>query len=122
MGVINFAGGRGGRPETNPGEPCRPDKLESAVRRFAKTINVPVLWVYSENDRYFSPRHVQDMYQAFKDAGATGRLVMEPPFGKNGHKLFPSKGGETFAQLTSNFNFFILIFTAINCSYSKLTY
>jgi len=27
-----------------------------------------------------------------------------------------------FAQLTSNFNFFILIFAAINCSYSKLTY
>jgi len=29
---------------------------------------------------------------------------------------------ESFAQLTSNFNFLILIFTAINCSYSKLTY
>jgi dienelactone hydrolase len=55
IGVINFAGGRGGRANTNPGEPCFPGKLE--------------------------------------DAGATGRLVIVPPFGNNGHKLFPSKGG-----------------------------
>jgi dienelactone hydrolase len=93
IGVINFAGGRGGRADRNPGEPCRPEKLEDAIKRFAKTIRVPVLWFYAENDEYFSPHHVREWYQAFRDAGATGRLVIVPPFGKNGHKLFPSKGG-----------------------------
>jgi dienelactone hydrolase len=93
IGVINFAGRRGGRANTNPGEPCFPGKLEDAIKRFAKTIRVPVLWVYAENDKFFNPKHVKDWYQAFKDAGATGRLVIVPPFGNNGHKLFPSKGG-----------------------------
>jgi dienelactone hydrolase len=93
IGVVNFAGGRGGRADTNPGEPCCPERLGDAIRRFAKTIRVPVLWVYAENDKFFNPKHVQGWYQAFKDAGATGRLVIMPPFGNNGHKLFPSKGG-----------------------------
>jgi dienelactone hydrolase len=93
VGVISFAGGRGGRADTNPGEPCCPEKLRDAIKRFAKTIKVPVLWVYTENDKFFNPKHVRDWYQTFQDAGATGRLVMLPPFGNNGHKLFPSKAG-----------------------------
>jgi dienelactone hydrolase len=93
IGVINFAGGRGGRPNTNPGDPCCPEKLEDAIKKFAKTITVPVLWIYAQNDKFFNPKHVQEWYQAFKAAGAKGQLVMEPQFGNNGHMLFPSKGG-----------------------------
>jgi dienelactone hydrolase len=92
VGVVNFAGGRGGRLES-PGEPCCSERLVDAIREFSKTIKVTVLWFYTENDKFFNPRHAQNMYQAFINAGASGKLVMVPPFGMNGHKLFPSKDG-----------------------------
>jgi dienelactone hydrolase len=50
VGVISFAGGRGGQPATNPGDPSCPEVLENAIARYAKTISVPVLWIYAEND------------------------------------------------------------------------
>jgi hypothetical protein len=53
--------------------------------------------------------NVDEMYFHFRIDGGD-RMAM------------PHLYGESFAQLTSNFNFLILIFTAINCSYSKLTY
>jgi dienelactone hydrolase len=93
VGVINFAGGRGGQPETHPGEPCYPERLKDAIKKFAKTTTIPVLWVYSENDQFFNPKHVHDFFQVYKDTGAQGRLILEPPFGKDGHMLFPSKEG-----------------------------
>jgi hypothetical protein len=33
------------------------------------------------------------MCAAFQEAGAKGRLVIQPPFGNNGHALFTSKSG-----------------------------
>lgn len=93
VAVVNFSGGRGGRPETNPGEPCDAENMRRAISRFAQTIRVPVLWHYAENDRYFSPRHVSRWFGAFREAGAPGTLVMQPPFGRDGHNLFVSKAG-----------------------------
>jgi dienelactone hydrolase len=93
IGVVNFAGGRGGQPDAHPGEPCYPEKLIDAIKKFSKTIKVPVLWVYSENDHFFNTKHVNGFFQAYRDSGAKGRLVLEPPFGKDGHMLFPSREG-----------------------------
>ncbi len=93
VAVITFSGGRGGRPESHPGEPCDAENLKSAISRFAQTIRVPVLWHYAENDRYFSPDHVRNWFRAFEAAGAPGTLVMQPPFGRDGHDLFSSADG-----------------------------
>jgi dienelactone hydrolase len=93
IGVVNFSGGRGGRPQTSPGEPCSPDRMADTVGRFAKTTNVPVLWHYAENDKYFAPAHVTSWFTAFQQAGGRGRLVMQPPFGMDGHFIFPSSKG-----------------------------
>ncbi len=81
IGVVNFSGGHGGSPETHPGIPCAPERLVETIRKFAKTIKIPVLWHYAENDLFFGPRVVKEMFAAFQEAGAKGRLVIQPPFG-----------------------------------------
>ena len=93
IGVVNFAGGRGGRPDTNPGEPCVPSRMATTIETYAKTIKVPVLWHYAENDKYIGPQYAKEWFAAFQKAGARGRLVIQPPFGKDGHRIFTSKDG-----------------------------
>ena len=93
IGVVNFSGGRGGRPYTNPGDPCVADNMTEAIGKLARTIKVPVLWHYSENDQFFAPRHVKAWFKAFEDAGASGRLVMQPAFQWDGHAIFGAKRG-----------------------------
>ncbi len=105
VGVVNFSGGRGGRPHTNPGEPCVPENMSAAIGKFAATIRVPVLWHYAENDQYFAPHHVRAWFKAFEDAGARGKLVMQPPFGWDGHGLFAARGG--LAIWTAEFDRFM---------------
>jgi dienelactone hydrolase len=106
VAVVNFSGGRGGRPDSSPGEPCGADNMKSAIARFAQTIRVPVLWHYAENDRYFSPAHVREWFGAFEAAGAPGTLVMQPPFGRDGHSLFSAAAGRPI--WTAAFDVFML--------------
>jgi dienelactone hydrolase len=93
IGVVNFAGGQGGSTDPQTGTPCAPERLVETIRKFAKTIKIPVLWHYAENDLFFGPRVVRDMFAAFQEAGGKGRLVIQPPFGKDGHALFSSGSG-----------------------------
>jgi len=93
IGVVNFSGGRGGDPGKRPGEPCSPERMADTIGKFAHTIKVPVLWHYAENDKFFGPQYVRKWFQAFEDAGGKGRLVIQPPFGKDGHSLFGSELG-----------------------------
>jgi dienelactone hydrolase len=88
VAVVNFSGGRGGRPATHPGAPCEPELMADAIGHFAATTRVPVLWHYVENDQYFAPDVVRTWFGAFQGAGGHGELVMEPPFGQNGHGMF----------------------------------
>jgi len=90
VGVVNFSGGSGGDPVRHPGEPCRPDRLQQAYAAWGARTGVPVLWHYAENDQFFSPAHVREWFEGFVRAGGEGRLVMQPPFGTDGHGLFPS--------------------------------
>lgn len=93
VAVVNFSGGRGGRPYTHPGDPCVATNMTEAIAKLARTIKVPVLWHYSENDQFFAPRHVKAWFQAFRDAGAPGKLVMQPPFQWDGHGIFGAERG-----------------------------
>jgi dienelactone hydrolase len=106
VAVVNFSGGRGGRPDTHPGEPCDAENMKRAISRYAQTIRVPVLWHYAENDRYFSAAHVRNWFHAFEAEGATGTLVMQPPFGRDGHNIFVAAAGRPI--WTSAFDVFML--------------
>ena len=87
LGVINFAGGRGARGQ------CSPRQLSRAMEKFGRTTKVTTWWLYSQNDGFFSPACVKEMHDAFQKAGGKVKLVMLPPFGKDGHYFLPNERG-----------------------------
>ena len=91
VAVVNFSGGRGGNPVKHPGMPCGPEKMADAMGHFASTTKVPVLWHYVQNDMFFAPEVVATWFAAFQAAGGQGQLIVEPPFGRNGHGMFSVK-------------------------------
>lgn len=84
--VVNFSGGRGGNGFD--GVPCRPDLMAQTMSKYAKTMRVPMLWLYVENDKYFGPAVAKSWFSAFEAAGGKGTFVMNPPYGNDGHLLF----------------------------------
>lgn len=93
VAVLNFAGGRGGNPETRPGTPCDGDQLERIFGELGARTKVPVLFHYAENDLYFDAAHSKRWYDAFTAAGGKGEYVLQPPFGRNGHSIFMAASG-----------------------------
>lgn len=85
---INFAGGGGGNPETQPQRPCSTPQLERLFREFGRTARVPMLWLYTENDQYFGPEYPRAWFAAFREAGGQAEFHQFPPHGDDGHSLF----------------------------------
>ena len=87
VAAINIAGGHGGNPETRPGNPCQAYLLENTFAAWGKTATAPMLWMYSENDKYFNPKNARAWFDAFTKAGAKAEFKLMPPFGDDGHAL-----------------------------------
>ncbi len=85
---INFAGGGGGNPRTQPQRPCAPHALERMFGDYGKTARIPMLWIYTENDMYFGAELPRQWHAAFVAAGGRAQLVQFPPQGDDGHLLF----------------------------------
>ncbi len=85
---INFAGGGGGRPETNPGDPCSPQEMKRLFAEYGKTARIPTLWFYSGNDEYFGPKLPREWFNAYRDTGGTGQFVLLPSLAGGGHGSF----------------------------------
>ena len=88
VAAINFAGGGGGNPKTQPQRPCAPQSMERLFAQYGKTARLPTLWLYTENDQYFGPEYPRQWFKAYKDAGGTGEFVQFGPYGEDGHSLF----------------------------------
>ena len=86
-GVINFAGGRGGRSYGVANRNCAPDRLIRAATTYGRTTRVPTLWLYAENDSFFAPDLSQRMADAFGAAGGPVDYRLLPPIGEEGHGL-----------------------------------
>jgi dienelactone hydrolase len=86
--AINFAGGGGGNPKTQPQQPCAPQQLERMFRVYGKTAKVPMLWIYAENDMYFGAKLPKEWFDAYAGEGAPAQFVQFPPHGEDGHSLF----------------------------------
>jgi dienelactone hydrolase len=84
VAVVNFAGGRG---SLSADDVCKPDELVEAYSDFGKTVRVPSLWIYSQNDHFFGPDLARRMFAAFKSSGAPGELLIAPPYQRDGHNL-----------------------------------
>lgn len=86
--AINFGGGGGGDPKTQPQQPCEPKQLEYMFRTHGRTARVPMLWLYAENDMFFGPRYPREWFEAYVGQGAPAQFIQYPPQGEDGHSLF----------------------------------
>lgn len=94
MAVLAFSSGRGGNPDTRPGEPCASAELAELFAAIAPKLTVPVLWFYAKNDEYIGPRVQQLWFDSFRKGGGKGELFVAPPFPeRRGHGVFPSPKG-----------------------------
>jgi dienelactone hydrolase len=89
LAVLNFAGGRG---SDAPDSVCTEARLVDAYAGFGRTVRIPTLWLYAENDHFFGPKLARRFFAAFTGAGGTGTFVALPSFGKDGHQLFHDDG------------------------------
>jgi dienelactone hydrolase len=87
IAAINVAGGHGGNPETRPGDPCQAYLLENTFGAWGKTATAPMLWLYTENDKYFSPKNSRAWFDAYTKAGAKAEYKLMPAFGDDGHAM-----------------------------------
>jgi dienelactone hydrolase len=97
---ISFAGGRG---SPTPDKVCNPAELINAFRAFGDKSRVPMLWVYAQNDHFFSPQVAAEFYQAFTGAGGKAQFVRANPFGSDGHGLFSSAGIPVWTPMVDAF-------------------
>ncbi len=102
VAAINFAGGGGGNPETHPGDPCSASISTATFGGYGRNTRVPTLWIYTENDLYFGPRHAEAWFAAFRANGGNGEFMLLPPFGDNGHRLFV-RGFDIWAPIVRHF-------------------
>jgi len=82
VAILDFAGGRG---SDAPDHVCSADRLADDFGVFGQTARIPALWVYAENDHFFSPALAQRFFQAYTAGGAPAQLKMLPPVGADGH-------------------------------------
>ena len=87
--AISFAGGRGGDGHEHN---CDLGGLIDAFHDFGKSAHkhgdLPMLWIYSENDHWFTPAMAQQFDAAYKKGGGVDQFVMAPPDGEDGHHLY----------------------------------
>jgi dienelactone hydrolase len=97
---ISFAGGRGSPAKD---QVCNSADLVEAFGRFGKTSRVPMLWVYAQNDHFFSPQLAVEFYRAFTAAGGSAQFVSAGPFGTDGHRLFSEVGSPLWMPMVDAF-------------------
>ncbi len=87
--AINFAGGRGGDGHEHN---CDLHGLVDAFGDFGKGAkkhgNVPMLWIYAENDHWFTPAMARQFEAAYDKGGGTEQFVLAPPDRDEGHHLY----------------------------------
>ena len=88
VAVLGFAAGRGGNPDFRPGVPCAVEPVARLLESVGKTVKVPVLLHYAENDQYFNAATSKLWYQRFAAGGAPAEYVLQPAFGRDGHYIF----------------------------------
>jgi len=93
VAVLAFAAGRGGNPRRNPGVPCAVEPLARVFDEMGKSIRVPVLFHYAENDRFFNAETSRLWFERFTAGGGRAEYVLQPAFGTDGHYIFSDSRG-----------------------------
>lgn len=82
-GVINFAGGWTSQRCDEDGRGFNQVTFAAAGGR----TRVPMLWLYAEEDSYYSAGSIRRYHQAFAQGGGIATLQLFPGFGSDGHRL-----------------------------------
>jgi len=99
-GVVNFAGGRGGKQGGIANNNCAPDRLVAAAGALGKRTKVPTLWLYTTNDQFFAPELSRRMYEAYTQSGGPAVYHLLPAIGADGHRLINLQNGVPLWQDT----------------------
>lgn len=87
--AISFAGGRGGDGHENN---CNLGGAVDAFRIFGKDAHkhgdLPMLWIYAQNDHWFPPQMAQKFEAAYTKSGAAVQFEMVPADGEDGHGFY----------------------------------
>ena len=81
--VINFAGGWTSQRCDEGGRGFNEATFASAGQR----ARIPMLWLYAEEDRYYSGEWIRRYHEAFAQAGGVVAFHLFPAFGSDGHRL-----------------------------------
>jgi len=82
-GVINFAGGWTSQRCDDGGRSFNQTTFASAGGR----TRIPMLWLYAEEDGYYSATWIRRYHEAFVRAGGVVTFQLFPAFGADGHRL-----------------------------------
>ncbi len=91
--IIAFAPGRGGRANDFPNQVCAQRTLISAAAEFGNGARMPVVWLVSANDTYFSPELSRQLADAFRTGGGKVDFRVLAAYGGEGHWLAETDGG-----------------------------
>lgn len=87
--AINFAGGRGSDGHEHN---CDLNGLVDAYKDFGKSAHkhgdLPMLWIYSENDHWFTPAMARQFEAAYAKGGGGEQFVLAPADRDEGHHLY----------------------------------
>jgi dienelactone hydrolase len=83
--VINFSGGLGGRSYGWPNRTCAPERLIETAAVFGASGHIPTLWLYAQNDSYFSPTLSKAMAESYRRAGGRVDYHLLPASEDDGH-------------------------------------
>jgi dienelactone hydrolase len=95
--IIAIAPGRGGQPNGIPNQICAPHTLVSAAGEFGHGARIPVTWLVSANDGYFSPEFSKKLSDAFRSSGGKVDFRMLPAYASEGHWMIETERGVAMA-------------------------
>lgn len=87
-GLVNFAGGL--RQTSCSGWELN---LAKAAANFAKDTSIPSLWLYGDNDSFFTKQTYSEMFTRYSKVNPNAQLVEFGVFGEDAHGLFTHKDG-----------------------------
>jgi dienelactone hydrolase len=92
VAVVNLAGGM--RITNAQGAlVCPHETPASALASFGAQTKIPMLWVYSQNDSFFSPDVARKLHADFTAAGGVATLRTIPALPEDGHHVFERTAG-----------------------------
>ena len=102
VGIISFAGGRGGDDNENI---CSGEKrLVDGTAILGKGNQVPQLWLFAANDHFFPPKIGHAMFDAYEAGSKQPMTFIDlPPFGADGHQTFAGADPSVWASPVSAF-------------------